>query len=298
MRDFAGRTAFITGGGSGIGLGMARVFARRGMKVAIADLHQDHLDAAEAVLRGEGAEVLAIRVNVVDRAGMAEAAKAVADRFGKLHLLCNNAGVFSTAQADVEDYRDWDWVIDVDLKGVVNGLVNFLPLIKAHGEGGHVVNTSSISGIAPFSAGGGVYSAAKYGVTGLTDCLRLNLAPHGIGVSALCPGTVRTNLPLSEKSRLADLELVARGDVPPELPPGMASAMDPLEAGERVARAIEANQPYIFTHGEFREATREHFETILAAFPEEDFGEARLAAEARRRAALKEAREAADRAGG
>ncbi|MEI9850271.1 MAG: SDR family NAD(P)-dependent oxidoreductase [Sphingomonas sp.] len=298
MRDFAGRTAFITGGGSGIGLGMARAFAARGMKIVIADLHQDHLDAAEDVLRGEGAEVLGIRVNVVDREAMRRAAQTVAERFGPLHLLCNNAGVFSTAQADVEDYKDWDWIIDVDLKGVVNGLVNFLPLIKAHGQGGHVVNTSSISGIAPFSAGGGVYSAAKYGVTGLTDCLRLNLATHGIGVSLLCPGTVRTNLPLSEKSRLADLELVAKDGVQPELPPGMASAMDPLEAGERVVRAIEANQPYIFTHGEFRDAIREHFESVLACFPQEDFGADRIAAEARRRAALDAARQAAARVGG
>lgn len=143
MRDFEGKVAFITGGSDGIGLAMAMTFVRKGMQVAIADLHQDQLRDAEAMLLRESPFVLALRVDVADRRQMAWASRAVEEHFGKLHVLCNNAGAYSVAPADTEDHAEWDWILGVNLLGVINGLLHFLPLIKSHAEGGHVVNTSS-----------------------------------------------------------------------------------------------------------------------------------------------------------
>ncbi len=191
MKEFSGRTAFITGGASGIGFGMAQAFLERGMQVVIADLLQDHLDEARELLRGDN-RVHMIRLDVTDRPAMAAAAAETKRIFGNVHVLCNNVGVSQRNPIDEASYEDWDYVIDVNLGGTVNGLVSFLADMKAHGEGGHVVNTSSMAGMIPVPAFAGIYATTKFAVRGMTDALRLALGPYKIGASVLCPGMVRT----------------------------------------------------------------------------------------------------------
>ena len=277
MQDVEGKVAVVTGGASGIGYGIARTLLKAGMKVVIADANQAHLDEVKAELKGVN-NVHFLKVDVTDRAAMAEAADEVERVFGKVHVICNNAGIASGQAMDEAEYAEWDRVMAVNLGGVINGVKSFVPKIKAHGEGGHVVNTSSMAGIIPLPETGGIYAASKFAVRGLTDSLRLSLARHGIGVSTLCPGLTR--------SRIMG---TANPDAGPEpdaaaLFNDMSGAMDPLELGEAVLRGIRRNDPYILAHGEFKDEVREIFDEILDLFPPaENVSEGRLAFERRRR---------------
>lgn len=263
MRHFEGRTSFVTGGASGIGLGMVRAFLDRGMKVVVADLLQEHIDAAATMLRGDN-RVHFIRLNVTDRAAMAAAAAETARVFGNVHVLCNNVGVSQRNAIDEASYEDWDYVIDVNLGGTIAGLVSFLPGMKAHGEGGHVVNTSSMAGMIPVPAFAGIYATSKFAIRGLTDSLRLALGPHRIGASVLCPGMTRTRaMTAGDVYRRAHGE----GGGTYETRDTIAHGMDPEEVGLRVVEAIERNEPYIFPHGEFRDEVKAYFDAMLAAFP-------------------------------
>ena len=297
MRDVEGKTAFITGGASGIGFGMARAFLNAGMKVVMADIRQDHIDEAKSVLAGSNRPYHFIRLDVTDRAAMAAAADEVERVFDKVHVVCNNAGVAGNAPIDQADYEDWDWVMGVNLGGVVNGVKTFAPRIKKHGEGGHIVNTSSMAGIIPLTASGGIYAASKFAVRGLTESLRLAMGQYNIGVSVLCPGLVHTNIMDGEKSRPEHLkgktQYASRhaGAASPAL-----AGMDPLEMGERVLRGIRRNDAYILTHGEFKDEVAGLFQDILAAFPTDDnIDPGRLEFENRRRAMTQEAKAAAAR---
>jgi NAD(P)-dependent dehydrogenase (short-subunit alcohol dehydrogenase family) len=298
MKDVEGKTAFITGGASGIGFGMARAFLQAGMKVVMADIRQDHLDEAAAVLKGSNLPHHFIKLDVTDRAQMARAADEVERVFGKVHVVCNNAGVGTNAPIDEADYEDWDWVMGVNLGGVVNGVKTFVPRIKAHGEGGHIVNTSSMAGLIPLTATGGIYAASKFAVRGLTDSLRLALGEYRIGVSVLCPGLVHTNIMDAEKSRPEHLR--PKSAHPPRHS-GASSAnagMDPLEMGERVLKGIKRNDAYILTHGEFKDEVAGLFSDILASFPADDqIDPGRLEFENRRRAMTEEAKAMAKRLG-
>lgn len=285
MNSVEGKVVFITGGASGIGLGMARSFARAGMKVVIGDIREDHLDKAVAVLAGEGLSVRAVKVDVADRASMAAAAEEVERLFGKVHVLCNNAGVNLFAAMDECSYADWDWVLGVNLGGVVNGLQAFLPFIKRHGEGGHIVNTASMASFIS-GPGAGIYTTSKFAVRGLSESLRWSLAPHRIGVSCLCPGLVRSTIYESEQVRPASLSGGAATDQ--EFMARLADihqvGMEPDEVAECVLRGILANHLYIFPHPEFKEELREIFDTILAAVPDGEVDPRRLAFEEGRRA--------------
>ena len=277
MQDVEGKVAVVTGGASGIGYGIARTLLKAGMKVVIADANQAHLDEVKAELKGVN-NVHFLKVDVTDRTAMAEAADEVERVFGKVHVICNNAGIASGQAMDEAEYAEWDRVMAVNLGGVINGVKSFVPKIKAHGEGGHVVNTSSMAGIIPLPETGGIYAASKFAVRGLTDSLRLSLAKDGIGVSTLCPGLTRSRIMST-----------ANPDAGPE--PGadalfndMSGAMDPLELGEAVLRGIRRNDPYILAHGEFKDEVREIFDEILDLFPPaENVSEGRLAFERRRR---------------
>jgi NAD(P)-dependent dehydrogenase (short-subunit alcohol dehydrogenase family) len=294
MREFRGRTAFITGGGSGIGLGMAQAFVERGMNVVIADLLEAHLDEARALL-GASNRVHCIRLNVSDRAAMADAARETGRVFGNVHVLCNNAGVSQRNPIDEASYADWDYVLDVNLGGTIAGIVEFVPGMKTHGEGGHVVNTSSMAGMIPVPAFAGIYAASKFAIRGLSDALRLALAPYGIGVSVLCPGMVKTRAMTA-----GDLYRIAheRGDGEGEVRATIEGGIEPAELGEIVAGAIERNEPYIFPHGEFREEVASYFKEMLAAFPTEfEMDEKRSAAEERRARMTAEAKAVADALG-
>ncbi|MGH7075699.1 MAG: SDR family NAD(P)-dependent oxidoreductase [Stellaceae bacterium] len=262
-----GKVAFVTGGASGIGFGMAQVFLRNGMKVVIADVRQDHLDAAAAELKGAN-NVHFIRLDVTDRAAMAAAADEAERVSGKVHVLCNNAGVGILGGARTATFDDWDWGIGVNLGGVVNGIETFMPRLLAHGEGGHIVNTASMAGVLP-GAGATIYVTAKAAVVGLSESLRAELAPDHIGVTVLCPGPITTNIHEVAKLRPEKYRNTGLGEIESALATRAPSPvwMDPILVGEMVMDAIRRDLLFIFTHNEFKEGVRQRFEATLAAFP-------------------------------
>ena len=288
MKNVEGKVAFITGGASGIGYGMAQAFLDAGMKVVVADLIQQHLD--EVASRHPGSNNLhLIRVDVTDRPGMERAAAETERVFGNVHVLCNNAGVAARGNIDEHTYEDWDYVMGVCVGGTINGLVNFLPRMKAHGEGGHIVNTSSMAGMIPVPAFVGSYSTAKFAVRGMSDALRLALVPHKIGVSVLCPGLVATRAMTSGGIYRATHD---GGGEQSDVSPGpITRGMDPREVGERVLQGIKGNELYIFPHGEFKEEVGEYFQRMLDAFPPaEGIDPERAEMEAKRAKSTEEAR--------
>lgn len=281
MKDLEGKVAFVTGGASGIGYGMARTFLKAGMKVVIADVNQAHLDEVREELKGSNA-VHFIKVDVSNRNDVKHAADEAERVFGKVHVLCNNAGVSGGGSVDDGDFDDWDRVIGINFGGVVNGVKVFAERMIAHGEGGHIVNTSSMAGIVPLPQEGGAYTTSKFAVRGLTESLRLSMAPHNIGVSLLCPGLTATRI-LEDPTPENKKPLAREGD-PDAMFNTMEGAMDPLEVGEVVLESIRRNEPYILPHGEFREEVRELFDDILNAFPvDQEADQKRLDFEERRR---------------
>ena len=197
MQDLAGRTAIVTGAASGIGLGMARAFAQVGMNVALCDIRQAPLDWALAEVRGLGARAIAIVTDVSERASVERAAAEAERELGRIHVACNNAGVaMHGVSIETLPAADWDWVIGVNVYGVIHGIQTFVPRIRAHGDGGHVVNTASIGGFQVHPGWHtGAYSMTKYAVVALSEALDQDLGGSGIGVSVLCPAAVATHLP-------------------------------------------------------------------------------------------------------
>jgi NAD(P)-dependent dehydrogenase (short-subunit alcohol dehydrogenase family) len=299
MKDFQGKVAFITGGASGIGLGMAKAFAKAGMKLIIADIRQDHLDSAVAWFEQTGHKVHPIRLDVSDRAAFAAAAEEAVSVHGKVHVLCNNAGVNIIGTIEDARFEDWDWLMSVNLGGMFNGVKSCLPHLKAHGEGGHIVNTSSIAGIVA-GPGTGIYSATKFGIRGLSESLRYELAPYKIGVSVLCPGTVATNLNESESIRprkfdSADAALKAkRAEGGALLARVLPKGMSAEEVGEKVLRGIQSNAFHILPHPEFHDEFRQAFEEILNALPKEPVDSEREMFEEGRRKLRRDAKAVAD----
>jgi NAD(P)-dependent dehydrogenase (short-subunit alcohol dehydrogenase family) len=275
--DVAGKTAFVTGGASGIGLGMTKAFLAGGMNVVVADLRRDHIETALAEL--EGASVRAVELDVTDREGFARAADEAERAFGNVHVLCNNAGMGILGPVTAARYDDWDWGLGVLLGGVVNGIQTFLPRLLAHGEGGHIVNTSSMAGVLPIP-GAAIYITAKAALIGLSEALRSELAPEGIGVSAFCPGPVQTNIREGGRTRPDQYRDSGYTDLERELEerPNSPLWMDPVECGERVLEGIRRDDLYIFTHREFKEGADERFRALLASFPDEERDEERAEA--------------------
>ncbi len=267
MDKVEGKVAFITGGASGIGFGMARVFLRNGMKVAIADIRQDHLDEAAAALKGSNA-VHFIKLDVTDRAAMAAAADETERVFGKVHVLCNNAGVGILGGSKRATFDDWDWGMGVNLGGVINGVQTFVPRIMAHGEGGHIVNTSSMAGVLPGGAAT-IYVTAKAAVLGMSELLRQELAPEHIGVTALCPGPITTNIHEVSTLRPDKYKNSGLGEVEAALAARQPSPvwMNPIEVGQMVLDAIRRDLAFVFTHNEFKEGVAQRFAATLNAFP-------------------------------
>jgi NAD(P)-dependent dehydrogenase (short-subunit alcohol dehydrogenase family) len=282
MEEVAAKTAFVTGGASGIGLGMAEAFVAAGMRVVIADLRHDHIETAvqRFAESGRRASVHAIELDVTDREGFARAADEAERVFGNVHVLCNNAGMGILGPVTLARYDDWDWGLGVLLGGVVNGVQTFLPRMLSHGEGGHIVNTSSMAAVVPV-AGAAIYITAKAAVVGLSEALSSEVAAEGIGVSAFCPGPVQTNI--REGGRMRPERY--RGDTgyaeleeQLEERPNSPLWMGPLECGERVLEGIRRDDLYIFTHREFREGAEERFRAQLASFPDEPLDEERAEA--------------------
>lgn len=271
MKEVTGKVAFITGGASGIGLGMARAFARAGMRVVIADMSARNLEAAKQELDEHRSLVHSVSLDVTDRKAMAAAADEAERMFGKVHVLCPNAGLGDIGYIKDTSYDDWDWIMGVTFGGVVNAITTFLPRMRTHGEESHIVATSSMGGIAPVNHGG-VYCVAKSAVVGMIEALRMELAGTSIGVSVLCPGMTRTNIRATlslrpEKYRNTGYTYKPRPAPSPGEASPMQLAMDPAEVGEKVLRGIRRNDLYILTHSEFGDIIRAHFDAMLRAMP-------------------------------
>ena len=273
MKDVQGKVAFITGGASGIGLGIATALADAGANVVLADLRQDHIDEALAAFakRGQARQAHALRVDVTNRDAMAGAAAEAERVFGKVHILVNNAGVGIQGPFRGITYADWDFGLAVNLGGVINGLQTFLPRIRAHGEGGHIVNTASLAALVPMPARFVIYVTAKAAVVALSEAIRTELREENIGVSVLCPGPVRTNIHELSRNRPPQFgvgdafrEAEEHGETRMEFP----SVMEPREVGEKVLHAVRNDELYIITHGEWRAMAEARHAAILAAMPE------------------------------
>lgn len=270
MKEFKGRTAFVTGGASGIGLGMARAFGRAGMNVVLADIDENAAKAAAARLASEQIKAAPVYVDVTDRASVRSAALDAVAAFGKIHVVCNNAGVAVGGPIGTVRERDWDWILDVNLKGVVYGTEVFTPLIKSHGEGGHFVNTASMAGMVS-PPGMEPYCATKFAVVAMSEGWAAQMAPLNIGVSALCPGFVRTRIHESGRARQdkyggSGVVDPGVGATPGEAAQNVLSGIDPDTVGQRVFEGVRDNDLYIFTHPPFKEFVQARFNAILAAF--------------------------------
>jgi NAD(P)-dependent dehydrogenase (short-subunit alcohol dehydrogenase family) len=264
MKDFDGKVAFVTGGAAGIGYALAEAFGQQGMKVMIAGINQRNLDAALERLRAQQITAERVQCDVASLASVQAAALATIARFGKVHLVCNNAGVGGGGAIGQVPLKDWEWVIGVNLMGVVHGAQVFAPLIAQHGEGGHVVNVASIAGMisGPMNE---PYAATKFAVVAMSEGWRVQLAPKGIGVSVLCPAFVRTNIADSQRNRPQE----DRTQVDPAIRAMMnklvQEGMDPAMLAARVIEAIKDNELYIFTHPELKPMLEARFQGILAA---------------------------------
>lgn len=269
MEDLTGKVAFITGGANGIGFGMVRAFLAEGMKVVVADWSEDHIVKAREALKGANA-VHFVKTNVADRASLKAAADEALAAFGKIHVLCNNAGVNGGGTADSEDFDAWDKVININLGGVINGTKLIVPIIKAQGEGGHVVCTSSMAGVVPLP-GLAAYSTAKYAVRGFAESLRMQLAPLGIGVSCLFPGATRTGMLFPpEDDPDTDYGEADANPFQQALWEAARAAIDPLDTGRAVVDAIRENRFYIFTNREFLPEVLDRNREMEDAFPAQD----------------------------
>jgi NAD(P)-dependent dehydrogenase (short-subunit alcohol dehydrogenase family) len=266
MKDFAGRTAFVTGGANGIGLGLARALLAEGCKVAIADIREDAI--ADALKSLDNQMVMGVPLDVSSRTAFAEAADMVEAAFGPVSLVFNNAGINLFQTIDESSYDDWDWVMGVNLHGVINGVMTFVPRMKERGAGGHVVNTASM---ASFLCGPspGIYNTTKFAVRGMSESLRYSLAPHGIGVSVLCPGLVKSQIFASDDVRPDSLKAGARPvntEMVGRLEQVHQVGMEPDVIAARVLEGVRANRFHIFSHPEFKDELQEVFGETIAAF--------------------------------
>ena len=256
MQELNGKVAVVTGGGSGIGRAMALAFADEGMDIAIGDIESGPAEAVAEEVRAKGRRAIAITCDVTDIASVRALAARTKAELGGAHVVCNNAGVVANSPSAQMSDTDWSWVLGVDLEGVVNGIQAFLPGLVEQGDG-HMVNTSSIAGLIPLAAPGIIsYTAAKYGVVGITETLHGEMEGTGVGASVLCPGLVNTRIGESGRNR-PDFE-------PPSNQGGVP--IEPEVVAQQVVEAVKGNDLYILTHPETRGAVEERFAAIMEAY--------------------------------
>jgi NAD(P)-dependent dehydrogenase (short-subunit alcohol dehydrogenase family) len=262
MEDLAGRVAVVTGGASGIGAGIARACAEQKMRVVVADIELAPAEELARALESAGTPAFAVRTDVTVPADLERLADQAFERFGAADLLFNNAGVAQGGAIHEFTAGDWEWLIGVNLYGVVNGCRAFVPRWLDRGEAAHVVNTASVGG---FLSGPvlGMYSTTKYAVVAYSESLAQELAARRIGVSILCPGWTNTNLGAASRNRPSAL-----GRAPDNLgiiTPGMAEGMDPIDVGRHALRGVREDALYVFSHPEFQPLIADRFTKVIAA---------------------------------
>ncbi|MEY2854525.1 MAG: hypothetical protein RL030_1657 [Pseudomonadota bacterium] len=287
LANVAGKTAYVTGASSGIGLGIARACYDAGMNVIIGYIDDRQVDEALSFF-ADKSRVMAIKHDVTDRPGWDRLVVEAEKRFRRVHLLVNNAGVGLFATVSKGSFNDFDWGMAVNVTGVFNGIHTFVPRMLEYGEGAHIATTSSMSGILP-GATAGIYTTSKFATCGMMEALRVELQATNIGTSVFLPGGVNTNIRDTERNRPEQFRNAAAGTQPPRpatpppaaaagAPPsaarsdsgqsgGMSAAMDPLEAGRSVLHGVRRNDLFIFSHPEFKEGIRERFDAVLASVP-------------------------------
>lgn len=264
MQELNGKSAFITGGGSGIGRAIAQSMAREGVAIAVADIDVDTAAKTCDEIVAAGGKAIPVECDVTQPDSLAKAADEAVSALGGIQILVNNAGAFTVGTLEDSTRSDWEWILEINVLGVVNGLHTFLPRMRAQGDACHIVNTASVSGHIP-APGLSIYTASKFAVVGLSECLRLELADSPIDVSVLCPGIVRTGLlDSSRKLRAEKHGGGAEGASPMDAV--IAQGSDPAELGDQVVDAVKAGEFYILTHPGLRPAFDARFSAILAGF--------------------------------
>jgi NAD(P)-dependent dehydrogenase (short-subunit alcohol dehydrogenase family) len=269
MRELADRVAVVTGGASGLGLGTARAFAEQGMKLVLADVEEDALDAAVRSLAEGGAHVLGVPCDVSKRASVDAVRDRALAQYGAVHVLCNNAGVGGSSVGALWEAPEdeWDWVMGVNVGGVVHGIRSFVPAMIEQGTPGHVVNTASMAGLIQ---GAGIYGVSKHAVVAISEALwgQLKGRGHPIGISVLCPGWVRTRIMQSERNRPETPrpepgENAAQFEMMRKVMEGFVEkGLDPLEVGRQVAKAIQDETFYVLTHPHWINMIKNRMDTI------------------------------------
>jgi NAD(P)-dependent dehydrogenase (short-subunit alcohol dehydrogenase family) len=264
MQEFNGKTAVVTGSASGIGFETARAFANLGMRVALLDLRGDAVEASAAAIREAGGDAIGFSVNVADEASVADTAESVLAEFGTIDLLMNNAAVFMRG-GEIAALKDdvWHWLLGVNLFGPIHCIRSFLPHIKAHGRGGHIVNTSSISGFVVRDRQNGAYAATKSALVSYSEALRIDLKDSAIGVSVVLPGLVASDFYVTSAQHRGDL---GGPNLFATTPPDTAAGMKPSEVAARIVAGVRANRFFIATHAGTRSMIESRHAELMAAY--------------------------------
>jgi len=271
VRDLSGKAAFITGGANGIGLGIARALAGQGVSLALADISEASLESAKAELI-KTVPVATFKLDVRDREGFEACADSAEQQLGPINLLINNAGVSHRAPIEALTYAAWDWLLAINLGGVINGVQTFVPRMLRDQRDAYIVNTASAAGLVGGGSPGVLYATSKFAVVGLSEALRSDLKPYGVGVSVLCPGPVSTDI-LKRSLDLVPDEIRSKSDVGESLrrrEASLAAGVPAGRVGEMVVEAILANRLYIHTDRFIDAPFRRRSEAVLAALPPEE----------------------------
>ena len=266
MENLKGKTAVVTGGASGIGRALCLAFAGEGAHVVVADIDEAGMAETAAGVKKAGTKALTVKTDVTKLDSVQALAERAWREMGGVHIVCNNAGVAVHGSLESATHRDWEWVLAVNLWGVIHGVEAFVPRMIAQKQPGHVVNTASMAGLIA-SQGLGVYNTSKYAVVGLSETLHKDLRPHDIGVSILCPMGVSTNIRTSERNRPLALQN-PKGPEDNDWFRLIGRYLEPEEVAGRVLRAVKANRLYVITHEEARDPLRRRFERMDKAFEE------------------------------
>ena len=274
MSQFSGKTVVVSGGAEGIGLGIARAMGKQGMNVVLGDIDSKQLDIARSSLESEGIDVLTVPMDVTNLAQWQNVADKAIARFGKIHMLVNNAGVGSNpGTIEQTDDKDWRWVLDVNLMGVIYGTQTMVPLMKEHGESSWLINVASMAGMMGVPTAG-AYTATKVAVVGMSESWYAELKPHNIQVSVLCPAFVKTRINLSGRNKPEELKSereksgsdASLSSAAKHMQKVIDNGLSPSVVGERVVEAISHKELYIFTHPNYREVVQKRFKAIDDAF--------------------------------